>query len=63
VSHQIGSLMDLYTTMIKLAGQEPPTDRVVDGIDLTGVLLNSTTIPRYYIYNKMLLNNTCTWFG
>jgi len=46
VSHQVGSLMDLYTTMIKMAGQEPPTDRVVDGIDLSDVLLNGKEVSR-----------------
>ena len=36
--NDIGATMDLYTTMIKLAGGEVPTDRVVDGLDLRPVL-------------------------
>ena len=47
VSHQVGSLMDLYTTLVKLAGQEPPKDRTVDGIDLSPVLFGQKAIDRY----------------
>ena len=47
VSHQLGSLMDLYTTFVRLAGQDPPTDRVVDGIDLTAALINNTRTDRW----------------
>ncbi|XP_052230670.1 N-acetylgalactosamine-6-sulfatase-like [Dreissena polymorpha] len=57
VSHQIGSLMDLYTTLLKLAGREPPADRVVDGIDLTEVLLKNTEVERplfYYRGNELM---------
>jgi len=39
--------MDLYTTFVRLAGQDPPTDRVVDGIDLTTTLINNTLTDRW----------------
>ena len=39
--------MDLYTTLVKLAGQEPPKDRIVDGIDLFSALFQQKNIDRY----------------
>lgn len=47
VSHQVGSLMDLYTTFIELAGGNIPTDREVDGISLKDALLNNTVTDRF----------------
>ena len=46
VSHQLGSLMDLYTTFTNLAGGSIPTDRVVDGIDLSQALFKQTVTDR-----------------
>ncbi|XP_053402035.1 N-acetylgalactosamine-6-sulfatase-like isoform X1 [Mercenaria mercenaria] len=57
VSHQLGSLMDLYTTLASLAGQDIPTDRVVDGLDLTKVLFGNYEINRplfYYRGNELM---------
>ena len=42
VARELGCTMDLYTTSLKLAGAEPPADRVVDGIDLRPVLFGSS---------------------
>lgn len=42
----LGTTMDLYTTFSKMAGVEIPNDRVVDGVDLTGVLLEGKESPR-----------------
>lgn len=42
----IGTTMDLYTTFSKMAGVPIPADRVVDGIDLTAVLLEGRESPR-----------------
>lgn len=40
VTAQMVSAMDLYPTMLRLAGARPPDDgRPVDGVDLTGLLL------------------------
>ena len=46
VSHQLGSLMDLYTTFATMAGAKVPTDRVVDGIDLTETLFSNAKVDR-----------------
>lgn len=42
----LGTTMDLYTTFSKMAGVEIPNDRVVDGVDLTDVLLKGHDSPR-----------------
>lgn len=39
VSHQLGSIMDLFTTSLSLAGLAPPSDRVIDGLDLLPAML------------------------
>lgn len=57
VSHQLGSLMDLYTTFITLAGGTVPADRVVDGIDLSQSLFKNTVKDRsifYYRGNELM---------
>ncbi len=46
VIHDLGATMDLYTTILRLAGTEPPTDRVVDGLDLRPVLFGRGPSPR-----------------
>lgn len=42
----MGATMDLYTTIIKLAGGQVPSDRVVDGLDLTPALFGAGPSPR-----------------
>ena len=42
----MGATMDLYTTILKLAGAEAPSDRVVDGLDLTPALFGTGPSPR-----------------
>ncbi|XP_042196309.1 N-acetylgalactosamine-6-sulfatase, partial [Callorhinchus milii] len=58
VSYQLGSVMDLFTTSLALASLQPPSDREIDGIDLSPVLLqNQTIIERpvfYYRGNEMM---------
>ena len=47
VSGSLATTMDLYTTCIRLAGGEVPSDRVVDGVDISSVLLgDGTATPR-----------------
>lgn len=46
VSHEMGSTMDIYTTCISQAGGSIPHDRIVDGVDLSGVLLEQKKSPR-----------------
>lgn len=42
----LGSTMDLFTTFSSMAGVHLPTDRVLDGIDLTETLLNGEASSR-----------------
>lgn len=46
VSHQLGSIMDLFTTSLSLAGLEPPSDRVIDGLDLLPSMLQGQLVDR-----------------
>jgi arylsulfatase A-like enzyme len=46
VVNDIGSTMDLYTTILTLAGAKVPTDRVVDGLDLSPTLFGKGPSPR-----------------
>ncbi|KAK7505807.1 hypothetical protein BaRGS_00003078 [Batillaria attramentaria] len=52
VSHQLGSLMDLFTTFITLAGGKVPTDRVIDGIDLSPSLFKQAVNDRPIFYYR-----------
>ncbi|XP_036951516.1 N-acetylgalactosamine-6-sulfatase [Acanthopagrus latus] len=40
VSFQLANVMDLFTTSLALAGISPPSNTILDGLDLTPVLLN-----------------------
>jgi arylsulfatase A len=57
VIHDMGATMDLYTTILRLAGTDVPTDRVVDGLDLRPVLFGKGPGPRdtmfYYRGTKL----------
>ena len=65
VSQDQGSTMDIYTTSIKLAAGTVPTDRVVDGVDLTPVLTQSGPGPRdemvYYRGTKLMAIRKGPW--
>ncbi|XP_069758053.1 N-acetylgalactosamine-6-sulfatase [Narcine bancroftii] len=57
VSYQLGTVMDLFTTSLNLAGLQPPNDRQLDGIDLSPVLLQNKVINRpvfYYRGNELM---------
>ncbi len=41
-TNEIVALTDLYPTLAKLGGAEIPTDRVIDGVDQTALLLGET---------------------
>ena len=53
----IGSAMDLFSTIAKLAGAEPPSDRVIDSVDLRMRLTGTGPGPRrmlfYYWDNEL----------
>ena len=42
----LGSTLDLLPTLASLAGTKPPTDRVLDGVDLSPALLGTGPSPR-----------------
>ncbi|KAI5939002.1 N-acetylgalactosamine-6-sulfatase isoform X1 [Manis javanica] len=52
VSHQLGSLMDLFTTGLSLAGLKPPGDRVIDGLDLLPAMLQGRLMDRPIFYYR-----------
>ncbi|XP_060694298.1 N-acetylgalactosamine-6-sulfatase [Hemiscyllium ocellatum] len=57
VSYQLGTVMDLFMTSLTLAGLQPPTDRQLDGIDLSPVLFQNKIISRpvfYYRGNELM---------
>jgi arylsulfatase A-like enzyme len=45
-TQEVASTMDLYVTAVKLAGGEVPTDRPVDGYDITPLLTGKGSSPR-----------------
>ncbi len=45
-----GSALDLFTTFSSLAGLELPRDRIIDGKDLSGTLLEAAPGPRNEIF-------------
>jgi arylsulfatase A len=46
----IGSAMDLFVTAAKLGGAEPPSDRVIDGVDLRAPLTGTGRSPRHLLF-------------
>lgn len=47
VSHQLGSMMDWFSTALDLAGVKQPDDRIIDGISLVPLFVNGTETNRY----------------
>ncbi|TSK20072.1 N-acetylgalactosamine-6-sulfatase [Bagarius yarrelli] len=57
VSFQLGTVMDLFTTSLALAGLNAPDDRIIDGLDLRSSLFNNSVTERpvfYYRGNEMM---------
>jgi len=46
----LACLMDLFPTALTLAGAEAPSDRVIDGLDLSGMLLRGVPGPRRSLF-------------
>jgi len=46
IVREMGSTLDLLPTLAKLCGGRVPTDRVIDGVDLTPALLGTGSSPR-----------------
>jgi arylsulfatase A-like enzyme len=51
--------MDIFTTVLKLANVEAPTDRIIDGINLLPVLLQNEHIERFVSSVELLRMNYC----
>lgn len=49
-SAALASTLDILPTSIKMAGGEVPTDRIIDGFDLTEMLKGTTDSPRNGMY-------------
>jgi arylsulfatase A-like enzyme len=43
---EVANAMDLFTTALALAGAQVPSDRPIDGVDLTPLLLEGKPLPR-----------------
>lgn len=50
ISRQLGSIMDLFTTAVELAGLSIPKDRIIDGSSLLPLLLNGEEDPNKAIF-------------
>lgn len=50
IAGDIASTMDIYTTSIKMAGGEVPSDRIVDGVDLSALMNGKGSGPRKTMY-------------
>ncbi len=46
----VGSTLDLFSTVVTLAGGQLPSDRTSDGFDLSGTLLEGAPSPRDVMY-------------
>jgi len=65
VSLALAGTMDLFTTCLTLAGASIPTDRVIDGVDLSSVLLGTGPSPRetffYYRGTQLMAIRKGPW--
>uniref|UniRef100_A0A8C5MRW4 N-acetylgalactosamine-6-sulfatase n=1 Tax=Leptobrachium leishanense TaxID=445787 RepID=A0A8C5MRW4_9ANUR len=55
VSHQLGNIMDLFSTSLSLAGLQPPSDRAIDGIDLAVCYCLVSHRPIFYYRGNELM--------
>jgi len=65
INAQIGSTLDIFPTCVSLAGAEVPTDRVMDGMDLSPLLLSGEPSPRdhmfYYRGTQLMAARLGSW--
>ncbi|CAI8014345.1 N-acetylgalactosamine-6-sulfatase [Geodia barretti] len=52
VSHQLGSMMDWFSTALDLAEIKEPDDRIIDGMSLLPILVNGTVTDRPVFYYR-----------
>ncbi len=50
VSTEMASTLDLFPTLLRLAGAEVPADRVIDGRDIWALLADAGATPHDYLY-------------
>lgn len=55
--HEIACTMDVFTTCVRLAGADLPSDRVIDGLDITPLLEGAGSVarPAYFFYRGLTL--------
>jgi arylsulfatase A len=65
VSSVLATAMDLFPTVAALAGAETPSDRIIDGRDITSVLEGATSSPHdaffYYQGNSLAAVRSGSW--
>jgi len=57
ITHEIASAMDLFSTSLQLASVESPSDRPIDGVEMTPILFGNGKSKRaveYYYYGDQL---------
>lgn len=50
VTQAVGHMTDLFATSLALAGVQPPADRPIDGLDLSGLLLRGEPLPERPVF-------------
>jgi arylsulfatase A-like enzyme len=50
VNTELACMLDLFPTVLKLAGASAPEDRVIDGVDLSATLLKGAPSPRRSLF-------------
>ena len=65
VTNELANNMDLFATGLALAGAKLPDDRVIDGIDISPLLLKSESLPKrpffYYRGNQLAACRLGEW--
>jgi len=65
VTQALGTTMDLFTTSLALAGADIPSDRIIDGVDLTPILTGQSESVRdlvfYYRENRLFAVRKGPW--
>ena len=56
---QIAATVDLFPTISKLADVAIPTDRIIDGVDMSPILFEDKIVCNLYVHNHLLQYSTC----
>lgn len=55
VTHELAATVDVFPTLFKMAGAKVPTDRIIDGVDMSPILFapeGKTNRTHYFYYPK-----------